>query len=451
MFAFEVEYLLGRVFAGGFLNRSEPEWPPHPSRLYTALASAYFEAKGNDEERQALEWLEKQPPPLLRAGRAGQPVETTAFVPTNYPGDGPPATRGKQPRIFPAQGPSETTAHFIWVHAEPEPRVRKTLDSLASRTGYLGKAASLIRMCVSDTPPEPNWIPDPTGNVPLRIVRQGRLAELEWLFAADQRPTAGPQYRYRCTDAESEATVPIETSFGEMLIFRKTTGVGLPIEAALTLTDSVREAIMSRASKDGIIPDVINGHGATPHIAIVALPFTGTPHADGHLMGFAVVLPRDATVSDRMAVRAACARVQAQGVHLPGVLGDWLVEIEMSPLASTLSERTWTRPSKEWKTVTPILLDKFPSKKGPTAEDVLRQSCGHIGLPQPWIQHSPYSDLPGVPPVPQFRLIRKKEGRSRWGVHAHLRFPSAVRGPLLLGAGRFFGMGLLKPVEEVRQ
>ena len=37
MLAFEVEYLLGRVFSGDFRDREEPEWPPHPARLFSAL------------------------------------------------------------------------------------------------------------------------------------------------------------------------------------------------------------------------------------------------------------------------------------------------------------------------------------------------------------------------------------------------------------------------------
>ena len=72
-------------------------------------------------------------------------------------------------------------------------------------------------------------------------------------------------------------------------------------------------------------------------------------------------------------------------------------------------------------------------------------------LPAPEaIEHGPYSRLDGVPPVPAFRLHRKSEERPRWGVHATLRFPVPVRGPVLLGAGRYFGLGLMRPVVEER-
>jgi CRISPR-associated protein Csb2 len=448
MLALEVEYLMSRVFAGTYRDRSEPEWPPHPSRLYTALAASYFESGGNENERRALEWLERQGPPLIRAGRAGEPTRTVAFVPTNYPGDGPPVLRGKQPRVFAAQGPSEAKVHFVWHSAEADDETKAALDGLAVRTGYLGKAASLIRMCLTDAPPEPNWIPDPAGDQALRVVRPGRLAELEWLFGADQRPTPGPQHKYRCTDGYQPRIEAVESVFGEMLIFRKIGGVGLPIEATLTLTDAVRNAILSNAGGGGPMPDIINGHGEAPHIAIAALPFVGTQHADGHLMGFAVIVPRNAGAEERRAVRAACAPLQHKGVHLSKVIGDWRVEVDLDPLAQTLRPHQWTHPSLKWASVTPILLDRFP-KKGAGVEDILRASCARIGLPEPTsIEHSPFSNIRGVAPVPQFRLIRKPEERARWGVHATLVFQTPVKGPVLLGAGRFFGMGLMKPVES---
>ena len=196
------------------------------------------------------------------------------------------------------------------------------------------------------------------------------------------------------------------------------------------------------------MPDVINGHGETPHIAIAALPFVGTQHADGHLLGFAVIIPRNAGAEERRAVRAACAPLQHKGVHLSKVLGEWMVEVDLDPLARTLRPFTWTRPSLKWSSATPILLDRFP-KKSMNVEDILRKSCERVGLPEPTdIGHSPFSQIPGVPPVPQFRLTRKPEERARWGVHATLTFPIPVKGPVLLGAGRFFGMGLMKPVEN---
>src|SRR5258708_33918376 len=84
MLAFEVEYLLGRVFAGDFSDRAASEWPPHPARLFSALVAAHFETGATHEGRAALDWLVKQSPPALRAGVAGEPNWCTPFVPGNF-------------------------------------------------------------------------------------------------------------------------------------------------------------------------------------------------------------------------------------------------------------------------------------------------------------------------------------------------------------------------------
>ena len=446
MFAFEVEYLLHRSFAGDFRDRDESEWPPHPARLFSALAAAYFENGAADRERQALEWLEKQPAPLIRAGEPGEATPTEAFVPANYvkKGDYLPAVRNKQPRSFPAQSPEDAVVHFVWPTSQPDPEISTCLDELASRTAYLGRSSSVVRVMVTSKAPTPNYEPNAQGEKILRVSSPGRLAELRQLFLANQRPTPGAQVRYRHADA-SPADV-IESNFDRMAIFRKVSGPILPIEATLTLTAAVRDALMANAGKGGPLTALLHGHDGSPHCAVAALPFAGREHADGHLMGFAVILPRQTDAAERRAVFSACAELSRNGLHIP-TIGDWSIEPEeTTALAASLRATTWTHPSRIWKSVTPILLDQFPKKNRRSVEEILALACERIGLPVPEsIAHGPYSNLQGVPPVPAFRLQRKAGERPRWGIHATLSFSTAVRGPLLLGAGRFFGLGLMRP------
>ena len=450
MFAFEVEYLLGRSFAGDFRDRSSSEWPPHPGRLYSALAAAYFEHGGNARERAALEWLEQQRPPHIRAGEMGAATPVQAFVPTNYPGDGPPVLRGRQPRVFPAQGPSEATVYFIWPDAEPAAEAARALGELGARTGYLGKACSMVRMCVAETVPEPNYVPDAEGSEVLRVPARGRLAELAWLFQAGQQASAGAQQRYRKSGAPARAP-ETPSRFGPILVFRKASGPGLPIEASLTLTSAVREALMSNAGNGGPMSETIHGHHGSEgtHCAIAALPFVGGGYGDGHLLGFGVAPPRGAEPEDRRTILAACDRLMDNGLNISGI-GHWELEpADESALQMNLRPQTWTRSARNWSSVTPILLDRFPKKNGSGVEEILGASCTRIGLPQPVrIEHGSYSQTAGVPPVPAFRLQRSREERPRWGVHATIEFATPVRGPVLLGAGRFFGLGLMRPEME---
>jgi len=57
--------------------------------------------------------------------------------------------------------------------------------------------------------------------------------------------------------------------------------------------------------------------------------------------------------------------------------------------------------------------------------------------------------LPGAQHVRAFLPWPGQPGRTpRVRVHADVRFEMPVQGPLLLGAGRYFGLGLCLPVED---
>lgn len=158
-----LEALLGRVFAGDFRDRAQPEWPPHPSRLFSAFVAAYHEAHLGDRVRSALVWLEQQAPPAIWAGKQGESSRVTCFVPTNYVESGVknalrvlPARRTKQPRPFVSQSPDCNRIYFVWPGAEPPAEVRSCLQELATRVGYLGKAGSVVRVRLTDSIPSPN-------------------------------------------------------------------------------------------------------------------------------------------------------------------------------------------------------------------------------------------------------------------------------------------------------
>jgi len=97
-----------------------------------------------------------------------------------------------------------------------------------------------------------------------------------------------------------------------------------PSEATLTLTEAVRKALMSNAGDGG------GSHNRPDSRAQRRHPLRhcghcrslGREHADGHLMGFAIILPRETNITGRRTVLAACSELRGGGLHIPGV-GDW--------------------------------------------------------------------------------------------------------------------------------
>jgi CRISPR-associated protein Csb2 len=450
MFCLEVEFLLGRYAASDYRDRERAEWPPHPSRLFSALVAASYEAGLGESARAALLWLEEQPPPQICAGDATEQSRVTAFVPVNDPRhDYSPARVERQPRNFPSVVPGRQAVWFIWPESEPDDTLSDLLSRVAENVSYLGSSHSPVRVRVCAEPPGPTWVPDEAGPEVLRVPGPGRLERLDWSHRNGLRPPAGVFQTYRRVDAEPAATPPGQSHFGEMIVFRLGRPPRMEIETALKLTDAMRAAVLSLAGAGGAaVPDLLSGHGAHPHMVYAALPFVSEEerHADGHVLGTAAVLPRRADPEARRLSLQALARLDH--LDVPGV---GRLSLERLPASSpeppaALRQATWVGPSVTWTSATPVLLERFP-KKGSPAADIVALGCRYVGLPDPTdVQVSRFSPLYGAGPSGGFLKVRRASNLPRLSTHVTLTFGRPVGGPILLGAGRYFGLGLLRPL-----
>ncbi|MCG8651530.1 MAG: type I-U CRISPR-associated protein Csb2, partial [Pirellulales bacterium] len=207
-----------------------------------------------------------------------------------------------------------------------------------------------------------------------------------------------------------------------------------------------------------------------PHIAFVPLPFVDSEYADGHILGLAMVLPRDLSDEDKseeLADLLVDESLEPRPYNLTlGNNGVWqLKREERTTPPQALIPETWTRPSHVWATVTPIVLDRHPKTDrlkdiaGWRSEvsTIVCRSCQHIGLPNPTtIQIEKHAFLKGVPSSRPgrtgFPLMSHSDGKTRRiQTHAILTFDTPVQGPVILGAGRFRGYGFCKPVASVEK
>ncbi|MEI9892726.1 MAG: type I-U CRISPR-associated protein Csb2 [Chthoniobacter sp.] len=442
MLALEVEFLTGRYRATSFREREASEWPPHPSRVFSALVATHFEAALGPGTREALLWLERLPSPEIAASEAVERVIGLHYVPVNDDAK-PREFRNLQPRVFPTMWPASPVVHFIWPHAEPNPTIRTGLDELAAFATYLGHSSSLVRMVFQErVEATPTYRPNSTGNLNLRVPRPGRLQNLEARFTQGLSVDAGPFERYVTLRLNAEPTT-VDTAFDEMLVVRCAEGRAVPLTATVNLTGILRDAVLKKAG--GSAPAVFHGHGDAPHLAYIPLPFVGRPYADGHILGLAAVLPRGLSRTERREVITAFGEV----IELTlGPLGKWSLEAEPQPTRiTTLNPKTWSGPSKVWATVTPIVFDGYPRERdGRRPAEILTESCARIGLPVPTkIELSGFSKFLGVPGVHEFRTRRRDTDPPRPATHAVLHFDHPIRGPVIIGAGRFFGLGLCRP------
>ena len=127
----------------------------------------------------------------------------------------------------------------------------------------------------------------------------------------------------------------------------------------------------------------------------------------------------------------------------------------------SLRPGAWRRDSCRLVSATPIALPRHPgrlaggtvaarAKAWASAEVSVALACDHAGLPEPMsveVSLSPF--LVGSRPAGRFPAFVQngRAGRPvrRQLVHASLTFEHPVAGPLMLGAGRFLGLGLMRP------
>jgi CRISPR-associated protein Csb2 len=482
--ALEIEYLSGVSFAAIGPESRKPDWPPQPDRVFSALVASWAARGKNNEERQALEWLERLAPPRVFASHAEPRTGVTVFVPPNDPRSDKqkhaagvlPSSRRRQPRSFPATRPYCRTVQLAW-NETPIDRTLAALQCLARDTAYIGHSASLTR-CRFLLDRE--VVDQSFGEWAARWVYKGRFEELEQFFASGRRPLLGarvkpaPDQRKPRTNPFSDRWLLLEHFAGEMP----------DIRACALVAKTVRDTLLSGYQAIGLgdeIPEVLSGHAAdrsptrAPHLAIIPLPFVGFPHADGHAMGFALIPPRDSVILEddtfSKVLRSLAPIDEERGRRVlkvmakRGTAADCAFAIEMSPTFEatrrSLDSSLYLEPAQCFGTVTPIVLDRHLRKKGGAREEEIvlqiTAACRNIGLPEPAEvvvgKHSAFEGVPSAypsaksPPWMRWRLPPSLVSRQL--SHAVIRFDKPIDGPIALGAGRFVGLGLCRALSRV--
>lgn len=417
--------------------------------------------------------------------------------------------RERQPRTFARAFLDDDTAYLTWPSAEPSAPVRSALETLCSKVTRIGHSSSLVQMWVAteNEVGSIDWVPDDERAVAhLRIVGPGTLAELERRYngqavesfaelqvaaeddsdkkaqkAAKRRlkeafpdgapPRLRPQLSayqgYARTATANDMPAAAGTVFSPhpvVLTLEREDGPyrHLDLLCVLALAERWREAILSHSDKlPERVREILSGHNAEgapldgPHLAFLPLAFVGHEHADGRLLGMALTLPTDIAHDERRAALRAIGSVRRLAL---GRLGAWEIAADTSAApAWNLRSEVWTvhpQGATHWSTVTPVAFDRHPKTEGRAEYQretaaMIANACTRIGLPQPReVIVTQVSAHLGVPPSFAFPRLRRKDGSERRHAHAIIVFERAVCGPMVIGAGRFRGYGVCRPMDE---
>lgn len=352
MFMLGICYLNGWAMAAADGARKEqPEWPPHPDRVFMALAAAWFETGENSKEGDALRWLEALPPPSIAASRATARSVVTHYVPVNdmngkarlsllpdlslLPEHREQLKKQLMPRGFPVAIPEDPTVYLIWPKTKLNTH-RASLECLTHKVTHIGHSASFVQVWLEDNKRVAATLEPQDGIVKhrLRIPMTGRLDELartcnrskvlEYMDLKARVNNSRGQERRLLRETmtqrfgkqapvsrhpvpcrwqgygQPQTPEPSETPssiFNPQLIVLALKRAQVSLPATLKLTQALRGTLL-RSCSEQPPPEWFSGHRpdgtptTEPHMAILPLPFVGGPHANGRIMGLALALPR---------------------------------------------------------------------------------------------------------------------------------------------------------------
>ncbi len=480
-------------------------WPPAPARLYQALMAGAAEgAKVPDAARDALDWLERLSPPAVAAPRGVPGQGYTRFVPNNDLDaalsrknasdieDAVATVRvGKtvRPILF------DDAAPVLYCWSFDGDDVRATaLCELAEYLYQLGRGIDMAwaEAVVLDAHEAQERVSQHGGivyrpsagsgwgrNLPCPQPGTGRSLEARFegtrtrfrrggsnrkpvrvfiqpakpLFAsvAYDAPPKRLVFALRGADARS-GFAPRQLSEAAALV------AAARDQAAARLC----ETIPARADD---IERYLAGRGATDadkaaRVRIVPLPSIGHPHADMTIRRLAVHVPQTCPLR---ADDVAWALAQVAWTDADGVILD-----ELQPVDDDAMADRYECSGRCWRSVTPLALSTArrrridPARTRDETKDAaerareevravhaVRQALRHAEIRMSstsvHVQREPF-DSHGER-AEAFATGTRFPKEALW--HASLTFAAPLGGPLLLGDGRYLGLGLMRPVDPM--
>ncbi len=473
-----------------------PEWPPSPARLFQALvAGAAIGAELPESACALLRLIECLPPPVIAAPNMRQQRGFETFVPNNgldaVGGDPDRVSEirvGKtiRPRLFDAAVP------FLYLWALDNDSIvvdPVSLSTLAERLYQFGRGvdmafakAELLDHDESQSRLDAHsgiiYHAGGTGGTGLPCPS---LGSLDSLIARQKAQARRFSLHGQGKKAKTVFTQPPKPFFVQaiydappkhLLFDLDGPYAPWPLERAADLAAQIRDAAAARLcaalpDKASQIERVFGKHrdmdeaDKAQRLQIIPLPSIGTTYTDPRIRRVLVKLPQNMPL----------ARASVEWAFSSLALGDEVGEVTLSLLVA--QERAMLghygieakNPSRLWRSITPLALPQSAARRridpARRVEDAkggaerAREEAHAAAAVRAALRHAGIRNEPASIRVPRDVLGRKGAGaeefaqgtrfakHSLW--HVEIRFATPVYGPMVLGNGRYLGLGLLHP------
>lgn len=496
----------------GRADGDEPEWPPSPMRAFQALLNAAcLRTRGKPlqpEVKSALQTLEVLRPSIVAPRATLNTTGHRAYVPHNQTDLVTAAwARGNsESNIASYRMEKDFRPHRIENISDDLPTIRYLypLDATNANPTELVSAirpsvrsihclgwgidqviadATLVESA-SIQPEGERWVPTPRGGKRLRVHCKGSLAALaarhikflSRLVDNDWTPVPPLRVfdivRYRSQDES------VQRPF-RVFELRNTDGSRFRYSHRhfIHIAGMVRHLAIEAMKKDpprGVDKDwvetyiaghVVDGSQGHRQLSYLPLPSIGHEHTDPGVRRVMIAVPvGDEARLDHVAQRLAGQQLKALNEKTPGFGMDENGRPKPGPILVPLSRhgdgvtRRYTTVASEWHSVTPVILPGHDDHKPNKTKALIARALFQSGVEQPCdFEWSAYSCFRRSYSAHKYDKNKRPQGYirpnyllSQTAVHMTLTFKDELKvpGPIIIGAGRHCGFGLMAQVND---
>ena len=448
------------------------EWPPSPFRVYQAILAGYaVHQRGNPVFEAAMRHLETLPAPTITAPQAETQNPVTACVPNND-GDRIHALLAKG-KLAAARALREKSVTFrtrrprrfgglVTYDWEAVAGTAEHFPAIATMAAYvsavgLGIDAALTHATFVEQPTPARGVryaPSPTGRRTLNVPYRGAFDELERRYRAARGRMVGgtlaPVWESPPRTMRYDSELDLPSVRCEAFALRRPDDRPLAVDGtkAMEIAAMVRHAIGAAARRAGLREATVSelmGHGSERRIWVQPLPNVGYRHADGRIRRVMLTGPECVDEEDWIDVMS----------RLPG---EPLIRARqqvpfaiLAPLASPdpMMDR-YRGEAICWTSATPVVLLGHDHRRGrPRPHRSIRRLLRHAGIAEALVESvtmEPAGRLPGSECPARYR--RPQHLAYYPCQHMSVRWKIPVTGPLALGAGIGYGLGLFMPAQD---
>ena len=450
-----------------------PEWPPSPFRLFQAMLAS--SSRNGHIEENVFQWLEKQSAPVILAPQGHKTQKYKNYVPNND-SDKKQDRQGRlaEKTIHPTMFSMECPVHYLWQIISDDQDIAKKAICYAQQLYAVGWGVDLVVgsgrvLSEAETDdlmvhyPGKQWKPVEYGYKVLRCPKPGSFHDLRDAYRSFLQRFEGDVYYPARKPVEFEETAYAmagvsrrAVTWFKLLRPEKDSGLWASFDQRKIMEISawVRGCVCQAAIKEGFPGDsktYVAGHvpiddknGKTPHrFSYLPVPSIGHEHADGRVRRFMIAEPYGGNGQ-----YADWARRMMTNVVVKDKNGSQQARLEAMPRPDNVI-RHYTHEAKTFQTVTPVILPGYDDRKYEKAEKLLLKAIEQAGFSSEdldgyYLQKAPFRKGSFGPR--SYAVPRYLEGKSSMHVRLFLKEP--ITGPLAVGAGRHFGLGLFAPVME---